>query len=239
MPAAIKRLLLADDQSLFLSGIEALLTMTGEYEVVGTAHSGETAFRLAREGDADVLLLDIGMPDRSGIEIVRQLRGAGVRVPVLIVSNHDDRRYVVQAIAAGVQGYVLKDATAETLRAAVQAVAEGRRYVDPRLVGHMMDALAEAAGQGAHTTCGAGFSGPPESAGERAGSAGVLTPRELEVLRLMARGYNNAEIARTLYISPKTARNHTTSILQKLGVQDRTKAVVLALSESAARGMIG
>ncbi|MHB1628340.1 MAG: response regulator [Bacilli bacterium] len=252
------RLLLADDQSLFLSGMEALLTMTGEFAVVATARTGAEVLAALHDLSADVLLLDIGMPDRSGIETVRQLRGMGVTTPVLIVSNYDGKDYVLQAISAGVQGYVLKDATIDTVRAAVRTVAAGQRYVDPRLVGYMMDALTmeaggdqgEAAGRadafaeanGAH---GAGSSGISGEAAERAdavfaGNGGfaeqiartqVLTRRELEVLQLMAQGCNNGEIAKTLFISPKTARNHTTSILQKLGVPDRTKAVVIALSE--------
>ncbi len=263
------RLLLADDQSLFLSGMEALLTMTGEFAVVATARTGAEVLAALHDLSADVLLLDIGMPDRSGIETVRQLRGMGVTTPVLIVSNYDGKDYVLQAISAGVKGYVLKDATIDTVRAAVRTVAAGQRYVDPRLVGYMMDALeAEANGaqgagssgnsgsygeiagwadafaeaNGAH---GAGSSVIPGKAAERADAVfaenggfaeqiartQVLTRRELEVLRLMAQGCNNGEIAKTLFISPKTARNHTTSILQKLGVPDRTKAVVIALSE--------
>ena len=235
------RLLLADDQSLFLSGLEALLSMTGEFVVVATAHTGAEVLTALHDLSADVLLLDIGMPDRSGIETVRQLRDMGVMTPVLIVSNYDGKDYVLQAIAAGVQGYVLKDATIDTVRAAVRTVAAGQRYVDPRLVGYMMDALFAEASETQRAGSSRETAGRPDADlavsvenvdfAERVALTQVLTPREREVLRLMTQGCNNSEIAETLFISPKTARNHTTSILQKLGVQDRTKAVVIALSE--------
>ncbi|MHB1684007.1 MAG: response regulator [Bacilli bacterium] len=230
------RLLLADDQSLFLSGLEALLAMTGEFAVVATAHTGDEVLTALHDLSADVLLLDIGMPERSGIETVRQLREMGVTTPVLIISNYDGKDYVLQAISAGVQGYVLKDAAIDTVRAAVRAVAAGQRYVDPRLVGYMMDALFIKAGEAQNLESLERLRADAISAGnggfaERVALTQALTAREREVLRLMTQGCNNSEIAKTLFISPKTARNHTTNILQKLGAPDRTKAVVIALAE--------
>lgn len=237
----LTRLLLADDQSLFLSGLEALLAMTGEFVVVATAHTGDEVLSALQEQPADVLLLDIGMPERSGIETVRQLRDMGVTTPVLIISNYDGKDYVLQAISAGVQGYVLKDATIDTVRAAVRTVAAGQRYVDPRLVGYMMDALFAKAGEAqrleslerlrADAEQAAAVSAGNGGFAERVALTQALTAREREVLRLMTQGCNNSEIAKTLFISPKTARNHTTNILQKLGAPDRTKAVVIALAE--------
>ena len=281
------RLFLADDQSLFLSGLEALLSLFGDYEIAGKARTGADVLALAPGLAVDAILLDIGLPDRSGIEVARELRCMGVTAPILIVSNYDSRHCVVTAVKAHVEGYLLKDADADALRRAVATILSGRRFIDERLLGYLMDEL-QGIGDGPTATPGltatagltapiglglvspvsgadAGWLAPDAGAGGGGGAAGAngrlgvsgapvalrtdaggvggpdaaraagaygLTRRELDVLRLMASGLSNDEIAKRLFLSPKTARNHTTNIFQKMGVSDRTKAVVMALAKN-------
>jgi len=227
------RLLLADDQVLFLSGLSALFSLCPDFQVCATARTGAEALERARVEQADVILLDIGLPDCSGVETARAIRRIGCQSAILIVSNYDSRADVVEAIAAGVQGYILKDAEAQALHDAVRAVAAGKRYVDPRLVIHMMEALADRS-----RTEAVPAPASPSPPRVRLNSYG-LTERESDVLRLMASGLTNAEIARRLYIAPKTVRNYTTNVLQKLGVPDRTKAAVLALTTDLLIGPVG
>ncbi len=221
------RLFLADDQSLFLSGLEALLSTFGEYEIAGKARTGSDVLAIVPGLALDAILLDIGLPDRSGVDVAGELRAMGVTAPILIVSNYDSRHCVVTAVKAHVQGYLLKDADAETLRRAIAAILAGKRFIDDRLLGFLLDEL-----QGVDEDAPSGTSVAGSFAAEHAGGAYGLTPRELDVLRLMATGLSNNEIARALYLSPKTARNHTTNIFQKMGVSDRTKAVVIALAQN-------
>lgn len=220
------RLLLIDDQPLFLSGLELLLGLTGEFLTAGTIRTVREARIRAADFSVDAIVLDVGLPDGSGIELARNLRAGGVHAPILILSNHDAPECVLSAVRAGVQGYLLKDVDADRLRAAIRTVADGRRYIDERLLGFVMDALSADASE--EQNGGLRSRAAPETRGALARFG--LTPREFDVLRLMTEGKNNEEIAKALYLSPKTARNHTSNIFQKLGVRDRTKAVLVALS---------
>lgn len=215
------QVLVADDQSLFVSGIEALLLYSGTCIVAKTTRDAKETLAVLHTLQVDVILLDIELPDRSGIETAKEIRALGIMTPILILTNHDSKDLVLDAIDAGVQGYILKDTDASTLFMAITTLAKGGRYLDIRLHGFMMDALV-ARKNGAAGSMNRLRNIPDHYA---------LTKREIDVLRLMVAGYDNDEIADALVITSKTARNHTTNILQKLGVPNRTKAVVLALSE--------
>ncbi len=214
------QVLVADDQSLFVSGIEALLSYSGTCVVAKTTRDAKETLSVLRTLKVDVILLDVGLPDQSGIDTAKEIRTLGIVTPILILTNHDSKDLVLDAIDAGVQGYMLKDTDAPTLFMAITILAKGGRYLDFRLHGFMMDALVESKHGVIKSTR---VSNTPDHY--------ALTKREVDVLRLMVAGYDNDEIATALVITSKTARNHTTNILQKLGVPNRTKAVVLALSE--------
>ncbi len=214
------QVLVADDQTLFVSGIEALLLYSGTCVVTKTTRDAKETLAVLSTLKVDVILLDIGLPDQSGIDTAKEIRAKGIMTPILILTNHDSKDLVLDAIDAGVQGYMLKDTDAPTLFMAIMTLAKGGRFLDFRLHGFMMDALVESKHGVKKSTCDTYTS-----------DHYALTKREIEVLRLMVSGYDNDEIAHALVITSKTARNHTTNILQKLGVPNRTKAVVLALNE--------
>ena len=198
------RLLIIDDHQLVRSGLRRLLEgeedMTVEDEA-GTAHD---AVRLARLHKPDVILLDVVMPGGSGIDANLEIRSAAPEAKILSLSMQDDPSYVRQAFAAGASGYVLKEAADEDLLAAVREVAAGGRYVDPQLGARLATADAAAAAQAAEDP---------------------LSNREREVLRLLALGHTNQEIASMLYISVRTAETHRARIMQKLGLETRAELV--------------
>ncbi len=201
---------IADDQALVRQGIRALLEMDEEISIVGEASDGvETIARLAA-ADADVLLLDVRMPRKSGLDVLRELSAKESLPPTLILTTFDDAEAVLDGIRSGARGFLLKDVSCEQLLAAIRAIAGGATVFHPALT----ERLARAAG---------GLrSSPPASNGR-------LTEREEEVVRLMAGGYSNREIARALGTAEGTIKNHVSNILSKFGVRDRTRAVLKAL----------
>ncbi|OPG16394.1 response regulator [Ferroacidibacillus organovorans] len=226
---------IADDQGLFVSGMMALFQISDEIHVLGTTKNGSDTIRYMMDhaAETDVLILDIGLPDLSGVDVARVLRDASIDTPILIVSNDDSSDTVLRAIRAGICGYLLKDCDGEELKNAVREVSFGRRYIDKRLLPYLMDRVRGEESETVQPIPTNPTRTPTALPTVTRLSPGLeeLTPRELEVLRLMAEGHPNDEIANRLFITPKTARNHTTSILQKLGVKTRTQAVVLALSQ--------
>lgn len=203
------RVLIADDHPVVRSGLRGLLERLEDIEVVAEAGSGEAALRLAGELRPDVLLLDMEMPGLKGYEVARRIRQACLPVSVLVLTAYDDREYIQGVLALGVEGYLLKDESADTIVEAIRQVAQGRRgWVSPRV-------MARLAGR------------PPEV--EAAGSR--LTARELQVLEGVVASCTNQEIAQNLNISPKTVEKHLVTIYEKLGVSSRVEAAVLALRE--------
>ena len=205
------RVFIADDQALIRQGIRTLLELDEDLAVVGEAADGaETIARLS-EVEVDVLLLDIRMPNKSGLDVLRELSAKAALPPTLILTTFDDADVVLDGIRSGARGFLLKDVSFEQLRAAIRAIAGGATAFQPALT----ERLARAAGQAR--------SSAPLTSIER------LTGREEEVVRLMAGGYSNREIARALGTAEGTIKNHVSNILSKLNARDRTRAVLKAL----------
>jgi two-component system, NarL family, response regulator NreC len=202
------RVLIVDDHAVVRSGLKLVLDADGEIEPVGEAGSARDAIFEARALKPDVVLLDVVMPDQSGLEIIPQLLHENPETKVLVLSMQDDPRYVREAFDAGASGYVLKEAADSEVVAAVREVAGGGRYVDPELGARLVAA---------------------QSAERRRAEEDPLSEREGEVLRLLALGHTNQEIAKQLYISVRTAETHRAHIMQKLRLSSRAELVRYAL----------
>jgi len=203
------RAVVVDDHAVVRSGIKLLLEREEDIEVVGEAGNAKDAIFRARALKPDVILLDVVMPGESGIEVLPNLLKESPKTKVLVLSMQDDPNYVREAFAAGASGYVLKEAADEEVVAAVREIANGGRYVHPALGARMVAAEADA---------------------RAAAEADPLSEREREVLRLLALGHTNQEIARMLFISVRTAETHRAHIMQKLRLSSRAELVRYALS---------
>ena len=203
--------LLADDQELVRSGFRLILELAEGIEVVGEATDGREAVRLAKELQPEVVLMDVRMPELDGIEATRRLRQAGVEARVLVLTTFDLDEYVYAAVRAGASGFLLKDAPREQLVTAVRTVARGEALLAPAVTQRLIER----------------FVARPAPA-EAAPALAELSARELEVLRLLARGLSNAEIAAELIVGEATVKTHVARILRKLGLRDRVQAVVFA-----------
>ncbi|WP_366076688.1 response regulator transcription factor [uncultured Aeromicrobium sp.] len=210
--------MIVDDQTLVRQGIRSLLELA-DIEVVGEADDGEVALEVVAAAAPDVVLLDLRMPRRDGIWALERLRDRGVAVPVLVLTTFDDDALVLEALRAGARGYLLKDVTLEQLAHAVRALAEGGTLIAPSITDRLVRAIRSG----------------PSPVGPDAPSAQELTEREVEVLRLVAAGYSNREIAGVLFLAEGTVKNHVSTILLKLGARDRTNAVLRALHEGILR----
>jgi DNA-binding NarL/FixJ family response regulator len=210
--AAAVRVVVADDHDVVRSGFASLLQTQREFTVVGTARDGAEAVAIGRELEPDVVLMDVRMPGMDGIEATRQLTDARTGVRILILTTFDLDEYVYDALRAGASGFLLKDVTAETLFHAVRVIAAGDALLAPGITRRL---ISEFAGRTDH---------PP------APTAGLeeLTPRETQVLQLIAEGLSNSEIAGRLVVTEETVKTHVSRILGKLGLRDRTQAVVVA-----------
>lgn len=207
------RLVVADDQAVVRDGFAALLDSQPDLSVVGTAGDGAQAVSVCEQTRPDVVLMDIRMPVMDGIEATRRLVGQGPRS--LILTTFDLDEYVYEALRAGASGFLLKDVTAERLFDAVRVVAAGDALLAPAVTRRL---IKEFASRGP---------GPmPDTAG--AGALAALTPRETQVLRQIAEGLSNQEIADRLVVTEQTVKTHVSRMLMKLGLRDRTQAVVLA-----------
>jgi DNA-binding NarL/FixJ family response regulator len=207
--AGVIRVLLADDQRVVREGLGTLLSLLDGIELVGTAADGEEALQLAARLDPDVVLMDLRMPRCDGIEAIRRLTERGDRARSIALTTYADDASVLGALRAGARGYLTKDAGADDIRAAIEAVARGDAALDPAVQHHVVAALSEPA------------------ADEPALPDG-LTPREAEVLALIAGGLSNPEIAERLVVSAATVKSHVNHIFAKAGVRDRAQAVAYA-----------
>jgi DNA-binding NarL/FixJ family response regulator len=204
------RILVADDHHVVRTGFAALLDTQPDFTVAGTAVDGAEAVRLARELSPDVIVMDVRMPGMDGIEATRRLAGSGPRV--LILTTFDLDEYVYDALRAGASGFLLKDVTAERLFDAVRIVAGGEALLAPTVTRRLIVEFTRLR--------------PATSAPGQL--AGALTPRETEVLKLIAEGLSNPEIAARLVVTEETVKTHVSRVLNKLGLRDRTQAVVVA-----------
>jgi DNA-binding NarL/FixJ family response regulator len=209
----IIRVAVVDDQRLFARGLSGLVELLPGVEVVGVAYNGEEAIALCRKEEPDVILMDISMPKMDGISATREIKALLPRAAVIILTGHEEDEHVFEGIKAGAQGYLLKDSEPEDLSRAIRTVYAGDTIIAPDLAQKML------------TT----FEG-----GRPGGSAHLappLTERELEVIKALAQGMSDRQIARSLGISEKTVRNHTSNIYRKLHIFDRTQAVIYAVRE--------
>ena len=204
-------ILLADDHRIVRQGLRALLAGESDFEVVGEADDGREALELVKRLNPDVLVLDLMMPGLNGLEVARQLPRQSPGVRVVVLSMYDDEGFVLEALANGVSGYVLKDSNSSDLVHAVREVAAGRRYLSPPLSDRAIEAYQQRAKVGAldkHET---------------------LTTREREVLQLSAEGHTNSEIAARLGISTRTAETHRSRVMHKLGLHTQSDLIRYAI----------
>jgi DNA-binding NarL/FixJ family response regulator len=213
------RVVIADDQDLVREGLRMMLEAENDIEVVGEAANGVEALDVARSEDPDVLLMDVRMPELDGLEATARLVGSSARTRILVLTTFDLDEYVYRAMKAGASGFLLKDSTRDQLAAGVRTVASGEALLAPAITRRLIEDFCRR---------------PPPSAAPPA-VAGELSPRELEVLRLLARGLSNAEIAGELYLSDATVKSHVARILGKLDLRDRLQAVVLAYESGIVR----
>jgi DNA-binding NarL/FixJ family response regulator len=207
-------LVVADDHEVVRAGFAALLDTQPDFTVLGTASDGGEAVRVCRDLKPDVVLMDVRMPSLDGIEATRQLAGTGESGPrVLILTTFDLDEYVFDALRAGASGFLLKDVTAERLFDAVRVVAAGEALLAPAVTRRLISEFTRLR---------------PARDAAPAAALGVLTPRETEVLRLVAEGLSNPEVAQRLVVTEETVKTHVSRILAKLGLRDRTQAVVAA-----------
>ncbi|HZE75313.1 MAG TPA: response regulator transcription factor [Gemmatimonadales bacterium] len=200
------RVMLADDHLVVREGLKALINREADMEVVGEVSDGLEVTATAERTRPNVVVMDVSMPHLNGMEATRQLRETLPETRVLALSMHEDRMYIRRMLEAGAAGYVVKRAMAAELLRAIRAVAAGALYVDPHVAGHLESLLT----------------GQPHGPSE-------LTPRETEVLRLIAQGFSNKEIAARLGIAVKTVETHRARAMEKLGLQSRAGVVRLAL----------
>jgi DNA-binding NarL/FixJ family response regulator len=206
------RVVVADDQDLVRSGLEMVLAARG-IDVVGTAADGREAVSAVMREQPDVVLMDIRMPVLDGIAATRQIVQSGVETKVLVLTTFDLDEYVFEALRAGASGFLLKDAPAEELAAAIRVVAAGESLLAPGVTRRVIDAFVRRPA-------------PPATTAEP--RLEQLTPRELEVLGLLARGLSNLDIASKLFVSEGTTKTHVSNVLSKLGLRDRVQAVIFA-----------
>jgi DNA-binding NarL/FixJ family response regulator len=203
--------MLVDDQNLVRKGVRSLLELSEEIEVIAEASDGVEAIRTVPEIAPDVVLLDMRMPGKSGLDVLQELSAEGTLPPTIILTTFDDDEMVLAGIKAGAKGFLLKDVSLEELVGAIRTVSQGGSMVKPAVSERLLKGL-----ENMHTDFSSLDRPDP------------LTERETEILRLMAGGYSNKEIANSLGVAEGTVKNHVSNILSKMGVRDRTRAVLKA-----------
>jgi DNA-binding NarL/FixJ family response regulator len=206
------RVCLIDDQTLVRQGIRSLLELSKEIEVMGEAPDGKAGLQLIQSAKPDVVLLDLQMPVLNGIGVLKALKDSSYFPPVLILTTFDDDALVLEGLKSGAKGYLLKDVSLEQLVDAIRDLHEGKTLIQPAVTERLLRGLQTISSE-------TNSFDPPSQ----------LTERELEILRLMASGYSNKEIAKAFDVAEGTVKNHVSSVLSKLGVRDRTRAVLKGL----------
>lgn len=210
------RVLICDDQSVVCEGLRAILSTVADIEVVGVSNDGEQAVQLTEALQPNLVLMDLKMPILNGIQATRRIRDRFPAIKVLVLTTYDFDEWVLDAVRAGASGYLLKDTPREDLVAAIQGTMAGKTFVDPAVAGKLFQQVSQSPATPDHNL------------------SHLLSERELAVLRLVAQGLSNTEIASRLYLSEGTVRNYVSTIFDKLGVADRTQAAVLAIRSGLA-----
>lgn len=206
------RVMIADDHSLIREGLRRLLEFDGSIKVVGEASNGEECLEKLEEFNPEVLLLDINMPEKNGIDVLKQMKADQSQIKVLILTVHNELEYLMSAVDIGVDGYILKDSESSELKKAIRIVRDGESFIQPKLIPAMNNQLLNR-----------------DADRDKIAS---LTNRELEVLIQVANGMFNKEIATNLNISERTVKNHISNIFKKIDVSDRTQAAVFAIKNN-------
>jgi DNA-binding NarL/FixJ family response regulator len=235
-PSETARLLIADDHALVREGLRTMLSGEDGIQIIAEAKDGQEALSMCRNLRPDLVLMDVRMPVMDGLEATRKIKEEMPQVSVVMVTMHENPDYLFEAVKAGAAGYVLKDASGERLLGAVRRTLEGESVLNQELAMRLLVRLAREERDGHSTTRGASVASEPagsESATNHGGKTKKqlesLTPREVEVLKLLSQGQTNPQIARNLLFSVSTVKAHVRSILNKLGVSDRTQAAVRAI----------
>ncbi len=210
------KVLICDDQAIIREGIELLLRLENDIEVVGTAANGHEGIQMAEQHQPDLVLMDLKMPGMNGIEATHRLSRQFPEMKVLVLTTFDEDEWLFDALRAGAAGYLLKDTPRADLVKAIRGTVAGKTYMDPAIAGRIVEQAIEQAAQ------------PPTLITDS------LTERELAVLQLLATGLSNEDIARQLHITKGTVRNHISAIYRKLEVNDRTQAALIAIRHGLA-----
>lgn len=205
------KVLICDDQAIVCEGLQTILNASPEIEVVGVAYDGSEAVEMVAEVNPDLVLMDLKMPLMNGIIATRKIREKHPDIQVLVLTTYDDDEWLFDAIRSGAAGYLLKDTPPETLIEAIVGTAAGKTFLDPNIAGKLLSSYS---GKVSEKPLPTNFQ---------------LSEREQDILKLLAKGLSNADIAQQLYLTEGTVRNYTSEIFKKLGVNDRTQAAVLAL----------
>jgi DNA-binding NarL/FixJ family response regulator len=212
------KVIICDDQEIVRDGLELLLKLEHDIEIVGIASDGAEAVELVAQKQPDLVMMDLKMPVMNGVDATRQIKARFPTVKVLVLTTFGTEDWVLEAIRAGASGYLLKDATREEVLNAIRGTVEGKTFIDPSVAGKLLG----------------------EITGGKKKPAAVLTDkltqREIEVLQLLAKGLSNEDIAKKLFLSEGTVRNHISSIVTKLGVSDRMQAAVMAIQHGLDMG---
>ncbi|MBR2401680.1 MAG: response regulator transcription factor [Lachnospiraceae bacterium] len=206
------KIMIADDHAIIREGIKNLLEFDGKIKVVEQASNGEECLELLKEKDVDVLLLDVNMPKKNGLEVLEALRNKGSNIKIIILTVHNEIEYLERAMDLGVNGYILKDSSSAELINAIERVSDGENYIQPDLIPALNAKLIHR-----------------DNDREK---LEAVTKRELQALILVAKGYSNKDIAMELNISERTVKNHLSSIFKKIEVDDRTQAAVFAIKNN-------
>ena len=203
------KIMIADDHSMIREGLKSLLELEGDIQVVAEAEDGVDCLEKLKICTPDVLLLDINMPRKNGLEVLQTLKSSKSKVKVLVLTVHNEVEYLMKAVDIGVDGYILKDSESAELKKAIFSIVEGENYIQPSLIPALNSKMIEM--------------------NRDEGKIESLTKRELEVLKLLAVGMYNKEVAEKLNISERTVKNHVSNIFKKIEVTDRTQAAVFAI----------
>jgi len=205
-----KSILIIDDHPLFREGLKAIIERDSKFEVVGEAGTGREGLRMVKKLKPDLVLVDISLPDQSGIELTREIRSLILDTRVMIVSMHSKIDYIAEAFQAGATGYVIKESASERLLHALEYVSRGEYFLDSSVSQEVVKKLMESPAREAKITNAA---------------YGTLTPREQEIMRLLAEGLSAKQVAKKLFISPKTVENHRSNIMSKLGLHSTVELI--------------